>query len=193
MTRKPSSTAAPRKPRSDARQNRLRILKAAKATFARDGADASLDQIARRAGVGPGTLYRHFPTRDALIEAVYRSEVEALGAAAVELANRMEAVDALRAWMLLLLEHLGAKQIIVPVLNSIGGGPKRLYEGSRSVIQEAMRGLLDRAIASGQIRKDVHADVLLRALLGFPYVPYGGEWRESASELVEILIEGSRQ
>lgn len=188
---KTSSTPAPRKRRSDAEQNRLRILKAAKATFTRDGAAASLDAIARRAGVGPGTLYRHFPTRDALIEAVYRSDVEALGSAAQEFSEAMEPVDALRVWMLLFLDYLGAKHLIVPALNSISGGPKRLYEGSRSVVQQAMRRLVLRAIDAGQIRSDVDADVLLRALLGFPYVPFGGEWREGARQLVDILIAGS--
>ena len=186
-----STTPAPRKRRSDAEQNRLRILKAAKTMFARDGAAASLDAIARRAGVGPGTLYRHFPTRDALIEAVYRNEVESLGAAAKEFSEAMEPVDALRAWMLLFLDYLGAKHLIVPALNSIAGGPKRLYEGSRSIVQQGMRILVQGAIDAGRIRSDVDADVLLRALLGFPYVPLGGQWREGARQLVDILIAGS--
>jgi AcrR family transcriptional regulator len=185
------ATPVQRKRRSDAEQNRLRILKAAKAAFARDGAAASLDAIARRAGVGPGTLYRHFPTRDTLIEAVYRSEVEALGAAAKELSEALPPVDALRAWMLLFLDYLAAKHIIVPALNSIAGGPKRLYEGSRSVIQQAMRALVQRAVTAGKIRPEVDADVLLRALLGFPYVPFGGDWQKGARQLVDIIIAGS--
>src|SRR5579871_2597801 len=127
-----------RKPRTDARRNRERILAAAKDAFTRFGANASLDEIATQAGVGPGTLYRHFPTRDALIEAVYRNEVEELAAAAGDFAGRMPPVEALRAWMLLFVDHIAAKQIIAPALNSIVGGPTRLFEGSRGLVQGAI-------------------------------------------------------
>src|SRR5580700_8553008 len=92
---------APRKPRTDAQRNRERILDVAKQAFTRSGANASLDDLAREAGVGAGTLYRHFPTRDALIEAVYRTEVERLAAAQRRFATTMSPKEALRAWMLL--------------------------------------------------------------------------------------------
>ena len=95
----------------------------AKEAFTRFGADASLDDIARQAGVGAGTLYRHFPTRDALIEAVYRSEVEKLAAAERKFAETMPPIEALRTWMLLFVDHIAAKQIIAPALNSVVGGP----------------------------------------------------------------------
>src|SRR6516164_1990646 len=98
--------------RVDAQRNRERILEVAKEVFTRSGAEASLDDIARQAGVGAGTLYRHFPTRDALIEAVYRSEVEKLAAAESTFAETMSPVEALRAWMLLFVDHIAAKQII---------------------------------------------------------------------------------
>ena len=87
-----------RKPRSDARENRDRILEVAKAAFTRAGAEASLDDIAKQADVGPGTLYRNFPTRDALIEAVYHTEVEKLAAAQRELSANLPPIKALRAW-----------------------------------------------------------------------------------------------
>src|SRR5215471_17242424 len=96
-----SSRSAVRKPRADAQRNRDRILQVAKEAFTRAGANASLDEIAKQAGVGPGTLYRHFPTREALLEAVYRSEVEKLAAAERRFAESMAPMDALRAWMLL--------------------------------------------------------------------------------------------
>ena len=83
----------------------------------------------------PGTLYRHFPTRDALIEAVYRSEVEKLAAAERRFAETMPPIEALRAWMLLFVDHIAAKQIIAPALNSVVGGPSKLYEGSHGLIQ----------------------------------------------------------
>src|SRR6516165_5724030 len=142
------SQPARRKPRTDAQRNRERILEVAKRAFTRSGANTSLDDIAKEAGVGPGTLYRHFPTRDALIEAVYRSEVEKLAAAARTFADTMAPVVALRAWMLMFVDHIAAKQIIAPALNSLVGGPAKLYEGSRGLIQGAVAALVKRAIKS---------------------------------------------
>ena len=115
-----------RKLRTDGQRNRERILEVAKKAFTRLGANASLDEIAKQAGVGPGTLYRHFPTRDALIEAVYHAEVEKLAVAARDFADAMPPVEALRAWMLLFVDHIAAKQIIAPALNSVVGGPSKL-------------------------------------------------------------------
>src|ERR1700761_73977 len=96
---------APRKPRSDAQRNRERILKIAKNAFTRSGANISLDDVAKQAGVGPGTLYRHFPTREALLEAVYRTEVEELAAAERDLSGKLPPTEALRAWMLLFIKY----------------------------------------------------------------------------------------
>src|SRR5215472_17126746 len=121
-----SSQSAARKPRTDAQRNRERILEVAKEAFTRYGADASLDDIAKQAEVGPGTLYRHFPTRDALIEAVYRSEVEKIAAVARKLADELPPLEALRTWMLLFIDHIATKQIIAPALNSIVGGASKL-------------------------------------------------------------------
>lgn len=181
-----------RKPRTDAQRNRERILETAKDAFTRHGADASLDEIARQADVGAGTLYRHFPTRDALIEAVYRSEVEKIAAAGRRLAEEKAPLEALRSWMLLFVDHIAAKLIIAPALNTIVGGPGRLYEGSRSQIQEAVELLVKRAIQSGEMREDIDAFDLLRALIGTAYVPAGPDWQRSARRLVDILIAGSR-
>src|SRR5580692_11926999 len=136
---------APRKPRTDAQRNRERILEVAKEAFTRFGARASLDDIARQAEVGAGTLYRHFPTRDALIEAVYRTEVEKLAAAERKFAATLPPLDALRAWMLFFVDHLAAKQIIAPALTSVVGGTTRIYEGSRGLIQSAIDALVKRA------------------------------------------------
>ena len=186
------SQPVPRKPRRDAQRNRERILEVAREAFTRFGADTSLDDIARQAAVGAGTLYRHFPTRDALIEAVYRSEVEKLAAAAPKLAETMAPIDALRAWMLLLVDYIAAKHIIAPALNSIVGGPSRLYEGSRSLIQGAINELVRRAKKNGDLRKDLDASDLLRALIGASHMGSGPDWQPSARRLVEILIAGSR-
>ena len=189
---KKKSSQPVRKPRTDALRNRERILEVAKGAFTRHGATTSLDDIAKRAGVGAGTLYRHFPTRDALIEAVYRSEVEKLAAAAHEFAAAMSPVEALRAWLLLFVDYVAAKHIIAPALNSVAGGPSRLYEGSRSLVQETIDELVKRAKRSGEVRRDVDASDLLRAVIGVSYVSSGGDWQRSARRLVDILIAGSR-
>jgi AcrR family transcriptional regulator len=181
-----------RKTRTDAQRNRERILEVAKQAFTRSGANASLDDIAKDAGVGAGTLYRHFPTRDALIEAVYRTEVEKLAAAEWRFAEAMPPIEALRAWMLLFVDYIATKQIIAPALNTFVGGPSKLYEGSRAQIQGAIDALVKRAIKSGDIRKDLDPFDLLRALIGVSNVASSPDWQQSARRLVEILITGSR-
>jgi AcrR family transcriptional regulator len=191
MAKKGSNTAE-RKPRSDAQRNRERILEVAKEAFTRSGANASLDEIANEAGVGPGTLYRHFSARDALLEAVYRSEVEKLAAAEQKFAETMPAVEALRAWMLLFVDYIAAKHIIAPALNAYVGGASKLYEGSRAQIQGAIDRLVKRAIESGDIRKDIVPFDLLRALIGVSNVATSADWKQSARRLVDILIAGSR-
>ena len=189
---KKHSQPAGRKPRSDAQQNRDRILEVAKAAFTRSGADASLDDIAKQAGVGPGTLYRHFPTREALIEAVYHTEVEKLAAAQRELSAKLPPIEALRAWMMLFVDYIATKQIIASALNSIVGGPSRLYDSSRVQVSGAIDALAKAAMKSGDIRKDLEPFDLLRALIGVSHVNTGPDWQESARRLVDILIKGSR-
>src|ERR1700744_5242987 len=121
MTQK-RETNARRMPRADAQRNHERILEVAKKAFTRSGADISLDDIAKEAGVGPGTLYRHFPTRDELLEAVYRTEVEKIAAAGRKFAETMPPMEALRAWMLLFIDYIATKKIIAPALNAPPGG-----------------------------------------------------------------------
>jgi len=185
------SKAAERKPRTDAQRNRERILAVAKEAFTRYGANASLDDMAKEADVGPGTLYRHFPSRDALLEAVYRSEVEKLAAAQRKFAETMSPIEALRAWMLLFVDYIAAKHIIAPALNTMVGGAAKLYEGSRAQIQGAIDALVKRAIKSGDIRKDLDPFDLLRALIGVSNVASAPDWQQSARRLVDILISGS--
>jgi AcrR family transcriptional regulator len=137
-------------------------------------------------------LYRHFPTRAALLEAVYRTEVEKLAAAERKFAETMSPVEALRAWMLLFVDYIEAKHIIAPALNTLVGGPSKLYEGSRAQVQGAIDALVKRAIKSGDIRKDLDPFDLLRALIGVSNVASGPDWQQSARRLVDILIIGSR-
>jgi AcrR family transcriptional regulator len=119
-----------RKPRADAARNRERILEVAKEEFTRVGANASLEEIAKKAAVGPGTLYRHFPSREELLVAVYRSEMEKLAAAERTLADSKSPVEALRAWLLLFVDAVETKHIIAPVLNTLVGDPKKVFETS---------------------------------------------------------------
>ena len=186
-------TAKKRKPRADAVENRERILEIAREAFARHGANASLDEIAREAEVGPGTLYRHFPTRDSLIEAVYRKDVEHVAAAARRFALEKPPIEALRAWLLLLIDYVAAKHIIAPALNSIVGGPMRLYEATRAQMQEAVEFLVTRGIESGELRGDVQGPDLLFAVIGISNVGMGADWKARAQRLVEMLIAGARR
>jgi AcrR family transcriptional regulator len=181
-----------RKPRTDAQRNRERILEVAKESFTHSGANASLDDIAKQAGVGPGTLYRHFPTREELIEAVYRTEVEKLAAAERTFAETMPPLGALRAWMLLFVDYIATKKIIAAALNSLVGGPSKIFEASYAQVWEAIRALVKRAVKSGDIRKDLDPIDLLRALIGVANVGTSPEWQQSARRLVDILILGAR-
>ena len=176
----------------DAQRNRQRILDVAKEAFTRSGANASLDDIARQAGVGPGTLYRHFSGREALLEAVYRSEVEKLAAAERQFAEELAPVEALRAWMLLFVDYIAAKQIIAPALNSLVGGHSKVFESSYGQIWEAVRALVRRAVENGDIRPDLDPIDFLRALVGVANVGTSPDWKRSATRLVDILITGSR-
>ena len=182
----------PRKPRADAERNRERILEVAKEVFTRDGATASLDDIARRSGIGNATLYRHFATRDALIEAVYRNEAEKLAAAEPRFAATLEPLEALRAWMLLLIDHFAAKKLIIPAMDTLAGGSMRLMEGSRSLIRAAFVASVKRAIASGDLCSDTEPTDLIRALIGVLHTAAQPGWEPSARRLVNILIAGSR-
>jgi len=186
------SQAALRKPRADALQNRERILEVAKEAFTRSGANASLDDIAKQAGVGPGTLYRHFPTREELLQAVYRSELEKLAAAERKFVQTMPPIEALRAWLLLFVDAIATKQVIAPALNTLVGDPKKMFESSYRQIHEAIRSLVKRAVQSGDIRKDLDPMDLLRALVGVSNVATSPDWQQSAKRLVDILITGSR-
>ena len=192
MATKKRSQSATRKPRADAQRNRDRVLEVAREAFTRSGADASLDDIAKQAGVGAGTLYRHFPTRDELLKAVYRSEVEKLASAEQQFGETMPPMEALRAWMLLFVDYIATKKIIARALNNLVGGPSEVFEASYTQIWEAIRALVKRAIKSGDIRKDLDPIDLLRALIGVANVASSPDWQQSAKRLVDILVTGSR-
>jgi AcrR family transcriptional regulator len=179
-----------RKPRADAERNRTRLLETAKAAFAENGSDTNLDAIARAAGVGIGTLYRHFPTRDALIEAVYRNETTQLAEAATRLIQTHAPMEALREWMLLFVDYMETKQGISEALNSIVGGTSELYAISTEQMREAIKMLLDRATTNGAVRVEMDPFDLLRAVAGVAYVGAGPDWKQAARRMVDIVIAG---
>ena len=189
---KPRTPRAPRAPRADAQRNRERLLDVAKKAFARDGANASLDEIARQVGVGPGTLYRHFPTREQLLQAVYRTELERLAAAEQKFSQTMGPTEALRAWLLLFVDAIATKQLIAPALNTLLGDPKKVFEASYAKMHQAIDALVKRGVQSGEIRSDLEPMDLLRALIGVSNVASAPDWQPSARRLVDILIVGSR-
>ena len=181
-----------RKPRADAQRNRERILEVAREAFTRHGPEATLDDIARRAEIGPGTLYRHFATRDALIEAVYRSEVEKLTAAGQRYTVTLRPVEALRAWMLVFIDYVAKKLLILPAMDTVPGGSKRMMEGTHGLIHSTFRGLVERAVAGGDLRASTNPDDIVRALIGVFHTTSLPDWEGSARRIVDILIDGSR-
>jgi AcrR family transcriptional regulator len=181
-----------RKPRTDAQRNRGRILEVAKQVFTRRGAEASMDEIAKRAKIGPGTLYRHFPSRDDLLAAVYIGEVEKLAEAQRKLSADLPPVEALRAWMLVFIDYIAAKKIIASALDAMVGGPSQVYQQSTRVMEEAANALASRAVASGDLRPDVDPMDMLRAIYGVSSAGSTDDWPVKARRFVEILIQGSR-
>ena len=179
-----------RKPRADSLRNRELLLETAKAAFTAVGADVPLEEVARRAGVGIGTLYRHFPTRDALLAAVYQREVEQLSGSAETLLAGRPPGEALEAWLHLLVDYMATKRVIAPaLLASPGDGPK-LYASSGAAIVEAMNRLARAAIAGGDIRADIGPDDLFRIMMGVSHGYDQPEWEPSARRLISVVMAG---
>jgi AcrR family transcriptional regulator len=181
-----------RKPRADAIRNRERVLEAAKAVFSKGGAEASLEAVARTAGVGIGTLYRHFPTREALFEAVYRREVQHLTDLAEQLKDEPSPVDALRHWMRSNVTFVATKKGMSAALALAAYKNPDLFSYSLDRLTQAVGGLLERAIATGEIRDDISPQDLLRALIGMCYMHDQPGWQKSVLRLVDVFIDGLR-
>jgi len=182
-----------RKPRADSARNRKLLIDAAKAAFSETGLNVSLEEIARRAGVGIGTLYRHFPSREAVVEAVYRREVEQLAEAVPQLLETSPAGEALHKWMHLFVDYIATKRLIAPSLGTVAGRTSALYATSAELITRAISTLVKRAVASGDVRKDIDPSDLLRALVGVSYGNPDAGWEASARRLIDILMDGLRR
>jgi AcrR family transcriptional regulator len=178
--------------RADAQRNREKLLTTAVAAFAERGTEASLEDIARQAGVGIGTLYRHFPTRDALMEAVYRHQVELLCDAADDLLATKGADEALSLWMERFVEHVATKRGMAMALKAVVGKDSELFAYCHGRIRNSVTMLLTAAVESGAIRSDVEAVDLLKALSGICMVSDQPGWQEQARRLVNLLHDGLR-
>jgi AcrR family transcriptional regulator len=181
-----------RKPRADAVRNREQVLEAAKAVFSAGGAQASLEAVARSAGVGIGTLYRHFPTREALFEAVYRREVQQLADLAEQLKQEASPIEALRHWMRSNVRFVATKKGMSAALALAAYKNSELFSSSFARLTQAVGGLLERAIAAGEIRNDITPEDLLRALIGMCYMQDQPGWQASVLRLVDVFIDGLR-
>ena len=188
MTVTPTRT---RRPRADAERNRERLLAAAIKAFAQS-AEVPLEDVARRAHVGIGTLYRHFPTRAALIEAAYRHEVTLLCAPASRSARTRAPEAALQAWMERFIQYVAAKRGMIDALRSVLSEDSDLFAHTREQIVSALRSLIAEAAASGAIRADANAEDVLRALQGVWQVTSEPEWQDKARRLLNLLMDGLR-
>ncbi|WP_376093573.1 TetR/AcrR family transcriptional regulator [Roseomonas sp. CCTCC AB2023176] len=183
----------PRRTRADAIRNRNRLLEAAAAVFGRGGTGAGLDAVAREAGVGIGTLYRHFPTREALYEAVYRREVDQLVELAGQLATEGAPMQALRRWFTALMGMVATKKGMGAALALAAHRPPELAAYSASRLQEAIGMLLRRAVEAGEVRTDLGPEDLLMAVVGLCYVLDGPGWQAQALRLLDVFLDGLRR
>jgi AcrR family transcriptional regulator len=181
-----------RKPRADAARNRELLLATAKRVFGEKGPAASLDEIAKSAGVGIGTLYRHFPTRDALVEQVYRHETTQLAEAATRLTETHKPAEALRQWLYLFVDYFATKQTMAAAFSAAGGGTATLFAFSTALLGKAITTLTARAEQSGEIRLSLAPFDLLRAISGVASLSSSPGWEKSARQLVDVLIAGMR-
>jgi AcrR family transcriptional regulator len=181
----------PRPMRADARRNYDRLLAAATEAFAEHGLDAPLDDIARRAGVGAGTLYRHFPNREALMEAVYGAQVEGVCARAVTLAATLPPEEALTTWLDDLVAHISARRGLAAAIMASGGDTSPAFAACKSALRGAATDLLTRAQAAGAVRPDLTIDDLLRLMHG---VAVSSEYApDGPGRLIAFVVDGLRQ
>jgi AcrR family transcriptional regulator len=180
-----------RRPRADARQNYDRLVETAARAFARDGAQVTLKAVAAEAGVGIGTLYRHFPTREALVEAVYRAETQRLADAAGELLRELPPLAALRAWTARFVDFMAAKEGMAELLHAVLSGDEGLRTDTRAVLTEAVARLLRAGQASGELRDGLDPADVFFALGGFALALGHQPGADAlAGRLLDLLIHG---
>jgi AcrR family transcriptional regulator len=176
--------------RADAQVNHDRVLEAAALAFARDGSDVSLKAIAREAGVGIGTLYRRFPTRENLIEAVYRSESARLSASAAELLETQQPIVALRTWMDGFVDYMATKHGMAEALHAVLVTDGELRMQTRDLMTSALATLLAAGVDTGTVRADADPEDTLMGLGGVTLIAGQPEQRDLAGRLLDLLIDG---
>ncbi len=188
-----SSAEPTRTLRTDARENREKLLRAAASRFAAQGSSVALESIARTAGVGVGTLYRHFPTREALVEAVYRKEVDALCASSGELLAQLPADAALEAWMERFIAYAATERGLSAALKSVAASQSELFTATRERLLTAIGALLGAGIATGRLRDDVNADDVLTVMNAVWTISDEGEqWAARARRVLTLLMDALR-
>jgi AcrR family transcriptional regulator len=188
-----SKSQKSREPRADARRNRQRLLDTALKLFTSSKGEVTLSAVAEGAGVGIGTLYRHFPTRDALVEAIYRDEVDRLAEAAPALLKEMPADEALEAWLTRYAGLIATKRGLMEVVRSIFESGAEAPAYSRERMREAVTLLLDAAARTGRVRGDLDpADVLLAVAASTWTVAGDGNWEERVRPVLRIIVDGLR-
>jgi AcrR family transcriptional regulator len=185
----PASELLPRPKRADARRNYDKLLVAAREAFGQDGAEASLEDIARRAGVGIGTLYRNFPTRQALLEAAYVGEVEAISARAAELAG-LDPWDALVSWLWSFVDYAATKKAIGEELMKYIDADSEVLLGCRTALTAAGGPLLRRAQEAGVVRADASFIDVARMVGGIATISTADA--EQIRRIFDIAIDGLR-
>lgn len=186
------SEKASRKPRADSLRNRERLLGAARDVFSAGGPDASLEAVARTAGVGIGTLYRHFPTRESLFQAVYRHEVDQLVELAVTLAKEAPPLEALRRWLHANIGMIATKKGMLAALAPAAGSSTELYAYSAAQSARSVGNLMAAAVAAGEIRDDIAPEDVMRALIGMCYTREQPGWQSTVIRLLDVFVDGLR-
>jgi AcrR family transcriptional regulator len=178
--------------RADACRNRDRLLEVAAEAFAEQGVDTSLEKIAKAAGVGIGTLYRHYPTRDALVEAVYRHNVDLLCERAEELSATLPPDEALAAWMQAFVTYVASKKGLATYLKSVVSADSDLFETTLSKVRQTVDGLITAAAEAGTIRSGTEGMGLLRALSGVCLMSDQPADLQPGLDLAALLMDGLR-
>lgn len=186
----PGNSKPARKPRADSMRNRERLLDTARIVFAAGGPGASLEAVARGAGVGIGTLYRHFPTREALFQAVYEREVDELVMLADTLVAQDKPVAALRGWLHGLVRMVATKRGMLAALEPTLDNSQLLFSNCASRMLVAADVLLRSGVREGSLRGDVTADDMMRAVLGICYTKQDEHWQSSTIRLIDIFVDG---
>lgn len=189
----PAPENATRRPRADSLRNQARLLAAARDVFGAGGPDASLEAVARTAGVGIGTLYRHFPTREALFQGVYRHEVDQLVELAARLADEAPPLAALRLWLHANVGMVATKKGMLAALTPTLDSSNPIYADSATRLTGSARDLMARAVAAGEIRDDITAEDLMRALIGMCYTRDQSGWQEAVMRLIDVFVDGLRR